>query len=111
MDKPTPTKRRKSPPITGKVGENSDAQNCDIQDLSSQLDATKCYKVSVSSGIPKASANLKVQWKANGVEGAAGLKVGDETECLKKPVTKLVVHCTEGRSVTYSLVECKCSRD
>jgi hypothetical protein len=94
-----------------KIGENRDAQHCDHQDLSSELKPDKCYKVSVSSGRPKSgadAANLLVQWTADGVDGQDGLKAGDETRCLKKPVTKLKVHCNLGASVTYSLVECKC---
>lgn len=102
-------KKRKGE-LTAKVGENRDAQNCDSQDLTDEIKRGKCYKISVSSGIPKSgkrAANLKVEWTADGVEGSVGLQVGDETRCLKK-ITKLTVHCNEGRSVTYSLVECKC---
>lgn len=106
----------KKKPMAGReqaarVGDNRDAQNCDKQDLSGELDSKKCYKVSVSSGVPKSgsnAANLRVEWTANGVDGQDGLGVGDETRCLQKPVTKLKVHCNIGRSVTYSLVECKC---
>jgi len=103
------TKERRE--SVAKLGENTDAQHCDTQDLSGELDKQKCYKVSVSSGIPKSgkdSASLLVEWTANGVDDQAGLAVGDETQCLKKPATKLKVHCNRGRSVTYSLVECKC---
>jgi hypothetical protein len=100
----------KMPTNLAKVGENRDAQFCDEQDLSSELERGKCYKVSVSSGRPKGGANpanLRVHYTADGAEGAEGLGVGDETKCLKK-LTKLKVHCSIGASVTYSLVECKC---
>jgi hypothetical protein len=69
------TKERRD--LVAKIGENRDVQHCDTHDLSSELDKGKCYKVSVSSGIPKSgkdAANLLVEWTANGLDEQAGLE-------------------------------------
>jgi hypothetical protein len=93
-----------------KVGQYRDLQYCNEESWASKLDSNKCYKVSVSSGSPAhgtGAANLKVEWTTDGAETNDGLKAGEESFCRKK-VTKLDVHCNEGRSVTYAVIECKC---